>query len=431
VAVVALLTASPDSPAALAPAAPQTPRIVAVGDVHGAFDSFVGILQTAGVIDANRRWSGGDMVLVQTGDVFDRGPGVREALDLLMRLEDEARRAGGRVEVLLGNHEMMNLLSDFRDVSPAGFAEFADARSTDRQKRAYDEYARLARRRNPKSAPPNAADWMTAHPPGFVEYVEALGPRGKYGRWLRSRKVVTTLSGTAFMHAGLRPEWTGSLEDVNRTAALDVAGWDAARAMMVQARLVPIFCTLDEAIEVAAVEIQRIAEALKANAPPGDHVTREFVERLQALLQIGKSSLLDPEGPLWFRGFARWPDADEPQVAALVERFGVQRFVTGHTPSSPGRIRMRFGGRILLIDSGMLSTHFTGGRASALELHNGRITAIYSDSREVLQPSGLAYFAPERFRAPLTLGGGAAASAAVADMGASSRVSRTGRGPRG
>ena len=73
------------------------------------------------------QWIGGTTVLVQTGDIFDRGPKVREALDLLMRLEEEARRAGGRVEALLGNHEVMNLLHEFRDVSPASYAAFADA----------------------------------------------------------------------------------------------------------------------------------------------------------------------------------------------------------------------------------------------------------------------------------------------------------------
>jgi hypothetical protein len=377
---------------------PQPPRVVAIGDVHGAFDAFVGILQTAGVIDSSRRWSGGTTVLVQTGDVFDRGPGVRDALDLLIGLEGEARRAGGRVEALLGNHEMMNILSDLRDVSPAAFAAFADARSENRRKRAYETYARLAKQRGSKEQPAQSqAQWMAAHPPGFVEYVEALGPRGKYGRWLRGHKVVTTVAGSAFMHAGIHPEWSGTLDDVNRTAAADIMNWDRARDMMVQARLVPELCTLNEAIEAPAAEVQRIADALKAGAPPGEHVTREFVERIQALLQIGNSSLLEADGPLWFRGYAQWPETDEPKMAALVQRFGVQRFVTGHTPSSPGRIRMRFGGRAFLIDSGMLSTYFTGGRASALEIQDGRITAIYSDSREILQPAQRAYWPAPRF----------------------------------
>jgi hypothetical protein len=392
----------------------QAPRVVAVGDVHGAFEGFVGILQAAEIIDAQRRWSGGTAVLIQTGDVFDRGAGVRETLDLLMGLEDEAKRAGGRVEALLGNHEMMNLLGDDRDVSAAAFAGFADARSENRRSRAYDDYVRLARRRAPKAQPSQTREeWMAAHPPGFVEYLEALGPRGKYGRWLRSHKVVTTVEGTAFMHAGVRAETVGTLEDVNRTAERDVAAWDEARAMMVQVGLVPAFCTLPEAVDAAAAEWERIAAALKANEPPGDHVTKELVERLQRVLQIGTSSLLDPEGPLWFRGFAQWPDTDEPRMAALVERFGVQRFVTGHTPSPPYRIRARFGNRVFLIDTGMLSTYFKGGRASALELQGGRITAIYEDSREVLVPTG-ASLRPLPFFEPVDRPRSAGAASAAA-----------------
>jgi Calcineurin-like phosphoesterase len=378
----------------------SAPRIVAIGDVHGAFEPFADILQKAGLIDANREWSGGSTVLVQTGDVFDRGTGVRESLDLLMRLEDEARRAGGRVEALLGNHEVMNLLGDFRDVSPQSYAPFADQRSEDRRRRAYDDYVGIAKRRGKTTVVQSREDWMAAHPAGFVEYVDALGPRGKYGRWLRSRKVVTTVGDSAFMHAGVQADLAASpgLDEINRTVARDIAAWDDTRAMMVQARLVPPFCTLTEAVEAAAAEVARIAEALKTNAPVGDHVTREFVDRLQGLFQIEKSSLFDPNGPMWLRGFAQWPDSDEAQVSALLERLGLRRFVTGHTPMLPGRIRSRFGNRIFLIDTGMLSTYFKGGRASALELQNGRVTAIYGDSREVLEPSKAALAPAALFR---------------------------------
>ncbi len=130
------------------------PRIVAVGDVHGAFDQFLEILQAAGLIDGKRQWAGGTTVFIQTGDIFDRGAKVREAFDLLMRLEDEAKRAGGRVESLLGNHEAMNLLHEFRDVSPAAYAAFADNGSESRRQRAFDDYAKLAEaaRRKGRSA---------------------------------------------------------------------------------------------------------------------------------------------------------------------------------------------------------------------------------------------------------------------------------------
>jgi Calcineurin-like phosphoesterase len=360
--------------------------VVAIGDVHGAFDQFVEILQTAGLVDAKRQWIGGTTVLVQTGDVFDRGPKVREALDLLMRLEDEARRAGGRVEALLGNHEVMNLLHEFRDVSPASYAAFVDARSESRRQRAFDYYAKLVKQRATPGEPPSRDAWLASHPPGFLEYVEALGPRGKYGRWLRSHKVVTTEGGTAFMHAGVRADMAATFDDINRTATREIAAWDDTKALMVKAQIVPAFCTLPEAVEAAVAELQRIATALQANpnVQPGDHVTREFVEKLQALLAVGKSSLFEPEGPLWFRGFALWPENQETidtQLTPILTKYGVERFVTGHTPSSTGRIVSRFSNRLILIDTGMLSTFFKNGRASALELQNGRITAIYTDTR--------------------------------------------------
>src|SRR4051812_13560983 len=85
-------------------------RIVAVGDVHGAGDAFVSILQKAGLIDTQKRWTGGTTILVQTGDLLDRGQDVRQILDLLMALESQASAAGGRVHALLGNHELMNLI---------------------------------------------------------------------------------------------------------------------------------------------------------------------------------------------------------------------------------------------------------------------------------------------------------------------------------
>ena len=147
--------------------------------MHGAFEPFVDILQAAGLIDANKKWIGGTSVLVQTGDVFDRGAGVREALDLLMRLEGEANRAGGRVEPLLGNHEMMNLMGDFRDVSAEAYAHVRRQTIGGSPQARLRRLRAIAKRRAGKGDPIATRDeWMSAHPPGFVEYVDAIGPRG-------------------------------------------------------------------------------------------------------------------------------------------------------------------------------------------------------------------------------------------------------------
>src|SRR5687768_14189314 len=79
-------------------------RIYAIGDIHGSIDGFKSILKAARLADANGKWTGGRAQLVQTGDYTDRGEGTRAVLDLLMTLEPQARSAGGRAIVLLGNH---------------------------------------------------------------------------------------------------------------------------------------------------------------------------------------------------------------------------------------------------------------------------------------------------------------------------------------
>jgi len=361
-------------------------RIVAVGDVHGSSEGLTAILQAAGIIDAKQQWAGGKTIFVQTGDLYDRGDTPRQALDLVMRLEGQARRAGGRVDALMGNHEVVNILHDFRDVSPAAFAAFADGRSETRRTRAYDDLVKAARRRGHEATVPARDAWMTAHPPGFIEYSEAVGPRGKYGRWIRSHKVVTAIGNTAFMHAGINHTFQGSLADVNRVVADDIAAWDSTKDAMVRADLIPSFATMAETIAAATAEIDRIG---KTSTSPDSPATRQWVARLQRTAAIEKSSLLADDGPLWFRGFALWKETDEPPFTALLGRLGIGRFVAGHTPMpqmpTNRNIMNRWNYRVFQIDTGMLGgDFFKGGRPSALELTGDRITAIYTDSREVV-----------------------------------------------
>ena len=106
-------------------------RIVALSDIHGAYDAVVVTRQQAGVIAEDLSWDGGETHLVITGDLLDRGPGSRQVMDLIMRLEREAERAGGRVHLLLGNHEVMNLIGDVRYVSDSEYAAFADDESAE------------------------------------------------------------------------------------------------------------------------------------------------------------------------------------------------------------------------------------------------------------------------------------------------------------
>jgi hypothetical protein len=311
-------------------------RIVAVGDVHGAFESFTAILKKAGLIDEQQRWAGGKAVLVQTGDVSDRGEGMRAALDLLMSLEQQASRAGGRVHPLLGNHEVMNLVGETRDVTPEIFASFG----------------------------------------GETAMREAFGPRGRYGRWLRSKSVIAEVDDSVFLHGGINPDFSdASTGDINRRARRELAQWDEGVNWLVSRKLVARWPKFLEAVEAARKELERLSAPELRNHPD----TPATAAVLIPVAEIGASSLFNPDGPLWFRGFSTWSDEEgEARITSVLAKLRAKRLVTGHTVTETRRITERFGGRLFLIDTGMLGGRFfPSGRASALEILDGTPRPLY------------------------------------------------------
>jgi hypothetical protein len=102
-----------------------------VGDVHGHLDELLGALADAGLVDDEATWAGGDTHLWFLGDFVDRGPDGIGVIDLVMRLATEAEAAGGQVEALLGNHEILLLGTHrFGDTNvPSDFGPRSFARS--------------------------------------------------------------------------------------------------------------------------------------------------------------------------------------------------------------------------------------------------------------------------------------------------------------
>jgi len=368
------------------------PRLVAIGDVHGHIQGFTAILSAAGLIDADGHWAGGKATFVLTGDFMDRGDNVRAVMDRQMALEAEAKAAGGSVVTLLGNHEVMNLVGFTRDATPAIYAMFSDAQSVPRQQQEWDRYSQLAaaRRDRGETPPPvflqSREGWTAAHPVGYLEYREALDPDGKYGAWLRGKGMVAKVGDSIFMHAGIMPSRAPkTLDEMNERVKSEVARVDRFRARMLEKKLIVPSFTLNEMLQVASAEIDAanaIIRASNAGGPPADRsrIDVELLTEASELLKIDEWTALAVEGPLWYRGFSQIPDdpAGGP-IAPLLERYGARRFVTGHTPTSDRRILARFGGRALLIDTGMAPVY--QGRGSALEIVGGSLTGIYEDGR--------------------------------------------------
>jgi hypothetical protein len=168
-------------------------RIVAVGDVHGDFTQFVKVLRAAGVIDANDNWIAGKTHLVQIGDVLDRGPDSRKAMDLLMKLEAQAAEANGAVHALIGNHEAMVLVDDWRYVHEDEIKAFG----------------------------------------GEEEYRKAMSAKGKYGRWIRGHNAVIKINDVLFCHAGITPPYAKmTLAEINQAVREALEKGDANGVLM-------------------------------------------------------------------------------------------------------------------------------------------------------------------------------------------------------
>jgi hypothetical protein len=297
-------------------------RIVAVGDVHGAYDRYLDILRVAGIVDASGRWAGGRTHFVQVGDIVDRGDDSRKVLDFLKRLERDAPGSGGRVHVLLGNHEVARMLGDLRLTTAGEYTAFANADSEELRQRFI--------RASPTKTDSERTALLKQMPLGWIEMRQAFGRDGEYGKWLRDLPVVVIIDGFVFVHGGVSPA------------------------------VAPLGC--------AAINAQ---------------VRRELTNDLDKTRATPLASLAARvDGPLWYRGLAQEPDTFAPQVAEMLSSLHARSLVIGHTVVPSGRITTRFDGRVVQIDTGMQPAYTPDGRASALEIRNGETTAIYADRRD-------------------------------------------------
>jgi Calcineurin-like phosphoesterase len=304
-------------------------RVVAVGDVHGDHEQFVAVLRSAGLLDAQLRWAGGKAHLVQTGDVLDRGADSRKAMDLLMRLEVEARQAGGAVHCLIGNHEAMNLYGDLRYLSPGEVAAFRDENSEKARDEFFQEHRKELERGLPPGKVPTFDDayrkrWEAEVPLGYAEHRRAFSPQGKYGKWIRTHHAVLRIDGTLFLHGGISPK-------------------------------------------LADGSVRQINERVRAE--------------LQDFSKLEGGIVQDSNGPLWYRGLAQ---GEEPLLEAHVRKvlatYQVERIAIGHTYTD-GAVASRFGGKVLVIDVGLSRFYDPQGRMACLVLEKGAPFALHRGKR--------------------------------------------------
>ena len=384
VATVAAAVAVPEARA-------DQPRVVVIGEVSGAANAVSGLLQKLELVDEAGRWSGGDALLVQTGDLVDRGEHVRGALDLFMRLQEEAAAAGGRVVVLMGNHELLNILGELQGVDYAAYQHFAGPDAELQQQRAWEAVADWRRRRAEATGTELSADeaakaeWLAAHPPGWVEYAMSMRPEGTYGRWLRALPVAFEHDGQLFVHAGFSPEMRGlAVADVNRRAAEEIAAFDDYRARMAADGLGLPFSSARELVDAIAKEIAYL------NGLDGARQRRaknrlDAAAELHPLTEMGSWTVLAESGPLFFKGATAWDDTDRgAEMAAILDGAGATRMVVGHASGPDKHIHARFGGRVVIASTELSDDPWGTNKPAALEIADGQTFVVTPSSRAPL-----------------------------------------------
>lgn len=295
----------------------------------------------AGLIDADDNWIGGRAHLVQVGDQMDRGSRERDIYKLLFHLQDTAPKHGGRVHILLGNHELMNSRLDFRYVTKGGFADFARATEGAQQRartngRKVREIAWWNGGLGAVSTIPGDLMREIRHLPADMRArAKSVCRGGPLARELGDRAKVSVVVGdNLFVHGGLTPthltfggrakdEAADMLDELNRDTSLFLKGKG----------------------------------------------------KLPMVLKGGGS-------PVWLRDYSRVSLANAGTKSSAcgmlretLKMVGAKRMVVGHTPQPTG-INSACGGKVWRIDTGMSKVY--GGRPEAIEITKRGAVRIFT-----------------------------------------------------
>jgi hypothetical protein len=240
-------------------------QLFVVSDIHGQYNIFQDLLKSNGIIDRDNSWIWEDGHLIILGDVFDRGAQVQETLWLIYNLEQQAKKAGGAIHLLLGNHEVMVLQNDLRYV--------------------HDKYFKIAESFS-------------------ISVPELYGENTFWGRWLRSKNILTKIGPLLFVHGGIHPNLITKYNSITNINTL-----------------------------------------MKKNLD----TNRDDIKNDPTLSQLFRK-----DGPIWYRGFFSpdsMPDVSDDELTDILNHFNVEKIIVGHTTEDT--IYSSHNNRVLCVDGGI------------------------------------------------------------------------------
>ncbi|KAH7102743.1 Metallo-dependent phosphatase [Auriculariales sp. MPI-PUGE-AT-0066] len=281
-------------------------RVVALGDLHGDYNNTLEALRLGKVIDSRGNWAGGSTTLVQVGDIFDRANDTIQIFELLDKLRLQAPLAGGKVLTHIGNHEMMNLLGDWRYVDEAEIETFG----------------------------------------GVEKRYEAIA-HGQIGQTLRKNYRITT-------RLPLHPA-AGKLENDFDPASTSTSNLSHAALSFVHGGLafgLPGLTPYPSYLNnLGASLVKKLTERTELPQPYPPSTERPTLPETVTQEEI---TFNGAEGPYWARDWALTDDSDElcQQAVEVLNSIGCERMLMGHTPLDYIMFT-RCNAKIVIVDTGI------------------------------------------------------------------------------
>ncbi|TQV71043.1 hypothetical protein FLL45_22210 [Aliikangiella marina] len=369
-----LITLKPVSNLALAAEVHTSETVWAFADSHGDYQELTKLLKTAEIIDEDNNWRAGKSILVSTGDVLDRGPGPRKIFDLLIKLEQQATEAGGKLLFSLGNHEVMILVGDLRYVAPAEYAEFEEDETEalrDQYFERFVNYHQTKLRKEQKNSRLKIdkkkvrIKFDEAFPKGYFARYEAFSPQGKYGKWLLNKDFINKVNDRLFTHGGLSPELVGkTLNEVNAQLKGELLTYVNAWHDL-----------LSDGSLTHGIPFRQRAKSII-------NQKEEFVTQFNSQ---ENAFLFSTQSPTWYRGAIYChPFYENESLRNILASFDAKQVLLGHSVTPTRRVNQRLNNQAILMDTGMLGDVY-GGSGNIIQIIDDKLSVLNS-SGEVYQP---------------------------------------------
>ena len=301
-------------------------QVTAVGDVHGDFDALVKILIAEGLIDQKYHWTGKDRHLVMLGDLVAGGDRSKDVIELIISLETQSQKSGGRVHALLGNHDLLVASGDLDSMSKKERQAFVDESVT-----------------KPKDVNQKLTEMF-------------LGD-GRYSNWMASRPIMLRINEQLFVHAGIDDRISGiSMTQINRIATEWILFFQGRRKQP----------------DPKTGWVVGFRNG-KFRYNEGLAFSRDFKITREVRRQDDRA----PRGAI-----------KRKQLHELLAEFGARKMVIGHVPTPENKIKLKhpyYHQLVVSVDTQISDRR--QGRLSSLDIQNDDLQKRYFDRTEGRVPS--------------------------------------------